>query len=66
MALGLEEERIERLLGGESQAVVDQFRPPWLQAELLVVEVALEGEVLEVSMGQEQSQAPDISRSHGS
>ena len=57
VALGLDEEGVEGLLErGEPQAVVDQLRPARLEPELLVVEVALQGEVLQVGVGQEQGQ----------
>src|SRR5437763_2017586 len=40
----------------EPQAVVDGLGPAWLEARLLVGQVALEGEILEIGVGHEQGQ----------
>ena len=57
VALGLADEGVEGLLQRrEPQAVVDQLGPAGLQPELLVVEVALQGQVLQVGVGQQQGQ----------
>ena len=55
--LRLDDEGVERLLERrEPQPVVDQLRPAGLEPGLLVVEVALEGEVLEIGVGHEQGE----------
>ena len=57
VALALVDEGVDGLLEGRvPHAVVDQLGPPGLQAGLLVGHVALEGEALQVGVGQEQGQ----------
>src|ERR1019366_8637931 len=59
MPLRFGEEGVQGLLERrEPQAVVDQFRPPRLEPDLLVVEVPFKGEVLEVGVGQQQGERP--------
>src|SRR5258708_23228865 len=51
------DEGIERLLeGGEPQPVVHQLGVARLDASLLVVQVAFEGEILQIAMGGDQRQ----------
>ena len=57
VALGLGHEGVEgRLERREPQAVVDQLGPARLEPGLLVVEVTLEGQVLEVGVGGQEGQ----------
>ena len=56
-ALGGGEEGVEGLLERrEPEAVVDELGPAGLEAGLLVGDVALEGDVLEIGVGQDQRQ----------